>query len=501
MMHKIQLILVMLMMSCITLWAQSPNAINYQGVAHQSNGNAISNQPITLRLSVRHAATNGVVQYSETRQVTTSSEGLFNVQLGSAGAVSTTGSWSAINWEGGPKFLQVEMDALGGSNFTNIGTQELVSVPYAQYANQAGALVSTATIHPSQLNTSGASINDVLQFDGTHWVPASMSAGSLGLPYIVADPNLVSFGITNTSALGGSAIYGKANTSNVNASGVRGESVGALGNGVYGKAAGALSFGVLGQNTTGIGVKGVSNAVNAIGVYGETASGTGVKGYSNDAGSAAVFGSSFSGTGVKAFSISGNALDVIGNLKISGGSVAPTKGAVLTSDSVGNATWKTNRVAFGASGVNTNFDQIPNSTNLKVEFNTEQYDVNNNFSPNNSTISNANTSVFTVPASGIYNLNAYLSFNVWDSTTTLYTSNIFVMCNRNGTTTTLFKAKGNVNQFGPFDDAILQINTEDHLLAGDKVWIEVDQYNTQGSVAYMDLSSGIWFRSTLLIAD
>lgn len=307
--------------------AQSPDLINYQGVAHQTNGTAISNQNVAVRLSVHNTTPNGVIQYSETRTLTTNAEGLFNIQIGSAGATSTSGAWSAITWDNGAKYLQVEMDASGGTNFVNMGTQQLVSVPYATYANKAGALIPSATINPSQLTTIGAGMNDVLKFNGTNWIPGTIPSATLSLPYNVSDSNFTSFAITNTNSSGGAAIYGKANTSNINASGVRGESVGTSGNGVYGKATSAFSYGVLGQNTTGVGVKGISNSSR--GVEGVSTSGT------------ALYGSSGSGY----------ALETNGYVKIGGSNMNPSDGAVLMSDASGNATWKNVKVGFQAENL------------------------------------------------------------------------------------------------------------------------------------------------------
>jgi len=119
-------------------FAQAPNLMNYQGVARNAVGNALPNQPVGLRLSIL-SSVGGAPVYSETRVVNTNAFGLFNVVVGSAGATNVTGTIGGVAWgvAGGNKFLQVEIDPLGGTNFTNAGTTQLVSVPYA--LNAAGA--------------------------------------------------------------------------------------------------------------------------------------------------------------------------------------------------------------------------------------------------------------------------------------------------------------------------------------------------------------------------
>ncbi len=122
-----------------------PGKINYQGVALGANGKPIKNSSVGLRLSVLDSTLNGAVLYSETKTVNTDTSGLFATHVG--GGTVTAGTFATIPWaNGNDKFLKVEMDAQGGSNYQNMGTTQLVSVPYAlhagsaSYASQAGAL-------------------------------------------------------------------------------------------------------------------------------------------------------------------------------------------------------------------------------------------------------------------------------------------------------------------------------------------------------------------------
>ena len=117
--------------------ATKAQLLNYQGIARNANGVAISFQDVSLRLTIHDLISAGPTLYSETRLVRTNQFGLINLVIGSPGAVNTIGSISAINWAVGSKFLQVEIDPLGGSNFQNAGTSQLQSVPYAFFANAA----------------------------------------------------------------------------------------------------------------------------------------------------------------------------------------------------------------------------------------------------------------------------------------------------------------------------------------------------------------------------
>jgi hypothetical protein len=54
------------------------------------------------------------------------------------GGTITTENFNGINWANGGKFLQVELDVAGGTDYTDMGTMQLLSVPYALYAASAG---------------------------------------------------------------------------------------------------------------------------------------------------------------------------------------------------------------------------------------------------------------------------------------------------------------------------------------------------------------------------
>ncbi len=136
-MKRLLLLLITVLAIDSTINAQTPQLLNYQGVARNAFGNPIPNRAMTLRLSIRNGNSTGTIVYSETRTVTTNAGGLYTVQIGSPGTIANTGSVSSINWQVGAKYLQVEVDPEGGSNFLDLGTTQLVSVPYALNAGTA----------------------------------------------------------------------------------------------------------------------------------------------------------------------------------------------------------------------------------------------------------------------------------------------------------------------------------------------------------------------------
>ena len=112
-----------------------PEAIKYQAVARDNNGNIIANRNIGIRLSILETTTSGISVYSERHAAVTNNLGLVNLEIGKGTALS--GSMTDIDWGNDSHFIKIEMDDNGGSNYTLVGTSQLVSVPYALFAKEA----------------------------------------------------------------------------------------------------------------------------------------------------------------------------------------------------------------------------------------------------------------------------------------------------------------------------------------------------------------------------
>ena len=118
--------------------AQAPQSFNYQAVAHTSSGAIISSQAVSFRISILQGSATGSSVYSEIHAVTTNQSGLVNFAIG--GGTLVSGNFATINWSQGPYFVKVELDATGGSTYVTMSTTQLLSVPYAQYAERSGNL-------------------------------------------------------------------------------------------------------------------------------------------------------------------------------------------------------------------------------------------------------------------------------------------------------------------------------------------------------------------------
>ncbi|MEY3060350.1 MAG: hypothetical protein RL000_1702 [Bacteroidota bacterium] len=357
MLKKSLLLTFLSVLSYCLIQAQVPSLLNYQAVARNSAGTPLTNQAMQVRLSILHGSASGSSVYSEVRAVTTNAVGLFVIQIGSGGALSTSGNLATVNWTNGSKFLKVEIDPLGGSSYIELGTNQLVSVPYAlsaapsgaaggdltgNYPNPTLANNSVTTQKIADLSVTSVKLSDSLSrrinssvpytganaavdlgaFDLTvNGITVGMGAGSIATNTVIGDKTLYnnSTGYQNT-ANGHGALY--SNTTGT----------GNTANGVY-----ALKNNITGNYNSAIGYQadvGLSDLTNATSI-----------------GYGAIVNTS------NTIQLGNSSIDSVvtaGKLK-SGAITYPntdsTAGYVLTTDGLGHATWQSVRTIPGLGSI------------------------------------------------------------------------------------------------------------------------------------------------------
>ena len=124
------------MLSAAALFAQAPQKMSYQAVVRNANNTLVTSQNVSARVSILQGSVNGTPVYVEIHNATTNANGLLTLEVG--GGSTVVGSLAAVDWANGPFFLKSEIDPNGGVNYSIEGTQQLMSVPYALYAEKAG---------------------------------------------------------------------------------------------------------------------------------------------------------------------------------------------------------------------------------------------------------------------------------------------------------------------------------------------------------------------------
>jgi hypothetical protein len=137
-MIKKYIFIVVMLVFVSSAMAQIPQQLNYQGIARNASGEPISTHVITVRLSIIDSASNGIVTYQETKTVSTNYVGLFTIVIGAPGGTNVIGTIASINWSTGKKYIKLEIDPNGASNFSLVGMNQLQSVPFALSADPVG---------------------------------------------------------------------------------------------------------------------------------------------------------------------------------------------------------------------------------------------------------------------------------------------------------------------------------------------------------------------------
>jgi hypothetical protein len=125
----------LLILLSISITAQQ--GINYKALIKDGGGNVVANQGITVQFIIYEGAalTNDV--YQETHSPNSDANGFVIVDIG-RGAVDS-GVFEDIDWGSDDHYLNVQIDAGGG--LTDMGTTQLMAVPYAFHADNAATKI------------------------------------------------------------------------------------------------------------------------------------------------------------------------------------------------------------------------------------------------------------------------------------------------------------------------------------------------------------------------
>jgi hypothetical protein len=140
--------------------AQPPQRINYQAVIRNNSNQLITNQQVSIMISILQGTEMNTV-YVEVHATTTNANGLVTFEIGSG---ATTDDFAAIEWGTDQHYIKVEVDPEGGTNYTLMGVSQLLSVPYALHAKTAetvlGGVSETDPIFTAWDKSTGISITE-----------------------------------------------------------------------------------------------------------------------------------------------------------------------------------------------------------------------------------------------------------------------------------------------------------------------------------------------------
>ncbi len=164
-MKNLLIAFVLILTSTMSLQAQTPQGFNYQATVRNADGALIVNENVNFRFNVQQGSATSDAVFTETHLVSTDGLGQINLTIGDGTAV--TGDFSQINWSLGSYFLGIELNT--GASYVAMGTTQLLSVPFALYAENSGAEASdlqgvldtgaTANLVVSEENLSGIELS------------------------------------------------------------------------------------------------------------------------------------------------------------------------------------------------------------------------------------------------------------------------------------------------------------------------------------------------------
>jgi hypothetical protein len=160
-MKKFVLSLVVIATISLSLFSQAPEGFKYQAVVRDAGNLILKNQAVGMRMTIQQGSIGGTTVYQETFAPFTNAYGLVNLEIGSGTVVS--GDFKTIAWADGLYFIETAVDITGGISYALMGTSQLMSVPFALYANTAenvtNDMVDDADADPSNEMNIGIVLN------------------------------------------------------------------------------------------------------------------------------------------------------------------------------------------------------------------------------------------------------------------------------------------------------------------------------------------------------
>jgi surface protein len=132
--------LFVLLFAVQSLFAQIPQGFNYQATVRNQTGELLTNEYVGIRFHIVQGTEQNNPVYSELHYESTDDLGSLHLMIGQ-GTVEA-GAFNQIDWSLGDYHMGIEINT--GSGFIDMGTTQLMSVPFALYALNSGTTKSAS---------------------------------------------------------------------------------------------------------------------------------------------------------------------------------------------------------------------------------------------------------------------------------------------------------------------------------------------------------------------
>ena len=150
-MKKLSLLLTAILFAVTGILAQTPNQFKYQAVLRNADGTIITDEEVVIDIAILQGSDSGTEVFAETYSVTTTAQGIINLNIGSQNDMSV------VDWSADIYFIKITVDEIW------MGTSQLLSVPYALHAETAETAINDevddADANPENELITDASLN------------------------------------------------------------------------------------------------------------------------------------------------------------------------------------------------------------------------------------------------------------------------------------------------------------------------------------------------------
>jgi hypothetical protein len=158
--------------------AQAPNKFSFQAVVRNSSNQLVTNQSVGVKISlISVVMSSETAEFEETHTVTTNINGLFSLKVGE-GTLVLGDFTTAMNSNASSKKIKCEIDPTGGTNYTIVSNEQLLSMPYALKANFATYANNANSATTADTATTANSVNGIAGTEG--YVPVFGANNAIG---------------------------------------------------------------------------------------------------------------------------------------------------------------------------------------------------------------------------------------------------------------------------------------------------------------------------------
>ena len=134
--------LIVFFLLSILSFGQVPQGMSHRGTVYNTNGTIVSNTLVSISIRILDGSSSGTEVYKELHtNIQTNNNGQYSLVIGQGNPQN--GTFDAIDWSTGNKFLEIAIDPTSGTgiNYSLVGSSQLMSVPYALFAGKSDSSI------------------------------------------------------------------------------------------------------------------------------------------------------------------------------------------------------------------------------------------------------------------------------------------------------------------------------------------------------------------------